>query len=122
MLAENNIKREDVYITNIVKYRPPQNRDPLESEKAAFWPYLLEQIKIIKPKVVATLGRHSGLAFNESLHISADHGKPQEIDLYGTGKDRVVFLPLYHPAAAIYNRSLRETLIQDFSKLKELIK
>jgi uracil-DNA glycosylase len=122
MLAENNIKREDVYITNIVKYRPPQNRDPLDSEKAAFWPYLLEQIKIIKPKVIATLGRHSGLAFNRSLRISVDHGKPQQIGLYEASDEKIVFIPLYHPAAAIYNRSLRDTLVKDFAIVKELIK
>lgn len=122
MLEKNDLKRKDVYITNIVKYRPPNNRDPKETEKEAFWPYLLQQIKIIKPKVIATLGRHSGLAFSESLHISADHGKPIEIDIYGEGGNKVIFIPLYHPAAAIYNRSLRETLFQDFATLKQLIK
>jgi DNA polymerase len=122
MLKMNNISRNEIYITNIVKYRPPNNRDPLESEKAAFWPYLLEQIRIIKPKVIATLGRHSGLAFNKRLRIGADHGKPQELELYEDDSGKVVFLPLYHPAAAIYNRNLRETLIQDFAILKELIK
>jgi uracil-DNA glycosylase len=126
MLKENNIKRKDVYITNIVKYRPPNNRDPLDSEKTAFWPFLLEQIRIIKPKVVATLGRHSGLAFNQSLRISADHGKPQrgviKISQDDNSDENIVFLPLYHPAAAIYNRSLRDTLKQDFALLKELIK
>lgn len=122
MLVQNNMNRGDVYITNIVKYRPPENRDPSQEEKSAFLPYLIEQMNIIKPKVVATLGRHSGLAFSESLHISADHGKPKEIDLYGEGGNKVIFVPLYHPAAAIYNRSLRETLFQDFAILKELIK
>ena len=122
MLENNNISRSDTYITNIVKYRPPENRDPLDSEKEAFWPYLLEQIRIIKPKVVATLGRHSGLAFNKGLHISADHGKPQELSLYEDNNEKVVFMPLYHPAAAIYNRSLRDTLEQDIATLKELIK
>lgn len=122
MLVENNIDRKDVYITNIVKYRPPNNRDPRSEEKDAFWPYLLEQVAIIKPKVIATLGRHSGLAFNQSLRISADHGKPQEISLYKDSTEKVVFLPLYHPAAAIYNRSLRATLLEDFAIVKELIK
>jgi uracil-DNA glycosylase len=122
MLEENSISRKDVYITNIVKFRPPNNRDPKDSEKESFWPYLLEQIKIIKPKVIATLGRHSGLAFNKSLRIGADHGKPMEMNLYGEGEDKVIFVPLYHPAAALYNRSLRETLFQDFATLKELIK
>src|SRR6185437_1479080 len=59
MLAEAGMTRGDVYITNIVKYRPPNNRDPLPEEKKAFWPYLLKQLQIIQPKVVITLGRHS---------------------------------------------------------------
>jgi DNA polymerase len=122
LMEENGINRVDVYITNIVKYRPPENRDPLPKEKEAFWPYLLEQIRIIKPRVIATLGRHSGLAFDKGLHISADHGKPKELNIYQDSDEKVVFIPLYHPAAAIYNRSLRATLSNDFSTLKELIK
>jgi DNA polymerase len=72
------MKREDIYITNIVKYRPPNNRDPLPEEKKAFLPYLQEQLEIIQPKIVVTLGRHSGGAFLPDLHI-VSHGKPKRL-------------------------------------------
>ena len=78
-LASIGMKREDIYITNIVKYRPPNNRDPLPEEKKAFLPYLQEQLEIIQPKIIVTLGRHSGGAFLPDLHISQDHGKPKRI-------------------------------------------
>lgn len=123
MLELNNIKRSDTYITNIVKYRPPENRDPKPSEKEAFWPYLVEQINIIKPKVVATLGRHSGQAFMKSLRIGVDHGKPQQVELVEASQESftVIVVPLYHPAAALYNGSLRQTLLDDFVRVRELI-
>jgi len=118
MLASVNINRSDVYITNIVKYRPPDNRDPLTSEKDVFWPYLLQQIDIIQPKVIATLGRHSGQVFLPDLRISADHGKPQQLTVGVDGKEHTItVLPLYHPAAALYNRSLRQTLLDDFQSV-----
>ncbi len=79
MLESIGMKREDIYITNIVKYRPPNNRDPLPEEKKAFLPYLQEQLEIIQPKIIVTLGRHSGGAFLPDLHISQDHGKPKRI-------------------------------------------
>lgn len=122
MLASVNIKRKDVYITNIVKYRPPNNRDPLPEEKAEFWPYLIKQLAIIKPKIVATLGRHSGQAFIPDLRISADHGHPQRIKVMREGKEEgITVLPLYHPAAALYNGSLRKTLLDDFQVVKKLL-
>jgi len=122
MLGGVNIKRKDVYITNIVKYRPPDNRDPLPEEKKEFWPYLLKQIAIIKPKIIATLGRHSGQAFIQDLRISADHGQPKQIKVIVDGKEEeILILPLYHPAAALYNGSLRETLIEDFEIVNKLI-
>ncbi len=129
MLDSANLKREDVYITNIVKYRPPNNRDPLPEEKKQFWPYLLKQIEIIKPKVVVTLGRHSGQAFLPSLRISADHGSPRNIRENYTDKItgklvelKFTILPLYHPAAALYNGGLRQTLVEDFQVVRKLIK
>lgn len=143
MLASVNIARKDVYITNIVKYRPPNNRDPLPEEKAEFWPYLLKQLAIIQPKIIATLGRHSGQAFIKDLHISADHGKPKKIKviypkydgrrqnddgldaMHGAGEQRtepyIIILPLYHPAAALYNGGLRQTLLDDFEQVPQLI-
>lgn len=122
MLDSVSIKREDVYITNIVKYRPPENRDPSEQEKEEFWPYLLKQIAIIRPKIIATLGRHSGQAFIKDLRISADHGKPKRVKVQSGGvKDSIIVLPLYHPAAALYNGSLKQTLIDDFQAVLKLI-
>lgn len=122
MLENVGLKREDIYITNIVKYRPPNNRDPLPEEKKVFWPYLLKQIAIIRPKIIATLGRHSGQAFLQDLHISVDHGQPKRIRVILEGtEESIIILPLYHPAAALYNGGLRETLLEDFSIVKKLI-
>ena len=78
MLEIIGLKRTDVYITNIVKYRPPNNRDPLPEEKKAFLPYLRTQLEIIKPKLVVTLGRHSMNCFLPDLQISDIHGQPSE--------------------------------------------
>lgn len=119
MLSSVDMNRDDVFITNIVKYRPPNNRDPSPDEKAAFWPYLLRQLDIINPKVVITLGRHSGSAFIPDLVISRDHGKPHKYTEFG--RDFVV-IPLYHPAAALYNGSMRQVLIDDFSLVPDIIK
>ena len=114
MLAASGLDRADVYITNIVKYRPPNNRDPSKSEKAEFWPYLLRQIDIINPQIIATLGRHSGEAFVPKLQIARDHGQPRVFE------GRLV-VSLYHPAAALYNGSMRQVLIDDFVSMVELI-
>jgi len=119
MLEAAAMKRSDVYITNIVKYRPPNNRDPLPEEKEAFWPFLLRQIEIIQPRIIATLGRHSMEYFLPNEKISAIHGQPKRIDLNG---NKVVILPLFHPAAALYNGGMRETLLSDFSKIPDVIK
>lgn len=118
MLAAANLERSDVYITNIVKYRPPNNRDPLPEEKKAFWPYLLKQLQIIQPKVVITLGRHSMEYFLPSMKISQIHGEPKRIQF---GDDKLVIIPLYHPAAALYNGSMRQTLIDDFLLVPKII-
>lgn len=115
MLAGIGLERSDIYITNIVKYRPPNNRDPLPDEKKAFWPYLIRQIEVIEPKIIVTLGRHSMEYFlPEGFKISQVHGQPKRIQL---GDTKVVILPLYHPAAALYNGSMRQTLVEDFNKL-----
>ncbi len=114
MLAAAGMSRDDVYITNIVKYRPPNNRDPSKEEKAEFWPYLVKQLGIIDPKVVITLGRHSGMAFLPDLVISRDHGQVNEVELEGRS---YIVIPLYHPAAALYNGSMRQTLIADFTEV-----
>lgn len=119
MLAAADMQRSDVYITNIVKYRPPNNRDPLPDEKKAFWPYLVKQLQIIKPKVVVTLGRHSMEYFLPGMYISQIHGEPKRVQF---GDDKLVIVPLYHPAAALYNGSLRQTLVDDFCRMPEIIK
>lgn len=114
MLAMINLKREDVYITNIVKYRPPNNRDPFPAEKSAFLPYLEKQLTIINPKLIITLGRHSMDAILPGLKISQVHGQPNHYN----GR---IILPLYHPAAALYNGSLRKTLIEDFATIPSIL-
>ncbi len=119
MLATIGMDRSDVYITNIVKYRPPNNRDPLPDEKKAFWPYLTRQLAVLQPKIVVTLGRHSMEYFLPGKRITDIHGQPKRISF---GTQKVIILPLYHPAAALYNGSLRETLIEDFAGIPEIIK
>lgn len=118
MLESAGLNRSDVYITNIVKYRPPNNRDPLPEEKEAFWPYLVRQLDVIKPKVVVTLGRHSMEYFLAGQKISEIHGQPKKINF---GQDKIVIVPLYHPAAALYNGGMRQTLLEDFNKLPKII-
>lgn len=217
MLDSINLIRKDIYITNIVKYRPPNNRDPLPAEKRAFWPYLVRQLDIIQPKLVVTLGRHSMEYFLRGQKISQIHGQPKRIKLHmgsdeyrekssktlapqlstdldltqgssklsktgdqeadgvqgkcketstdldvaqGSSKETernvrevhrastvatdavmrqdvlvpaeldsagvnavpLVVLPLYHPAAALYNGSMRQTLIDDFVRIPEIMK
>lgn len=119
MLAGIDLQRSDVYITNIVKYRPPNNRDPQPMEKKAFWPYLLRQLDVIQPKIVVTLGRHSMEYFLPGLKISQIHGQPKRISF---GEQKIVILPLYHPAAALYNGGMRQTLVEDFGNIPTIIK
>lgn len=118
MLSQANIKRSDVFITNIVKYRPPNNRDPLPEEKKAFWPYLVRQLDAIKPQIIVTLGRHSMEYFIPDQKISLIHGQPKRITF---GDTKLIIVPLYHPAAALYNGGMRATLIEDFIKLPKII-
>ena len=106
MLKSADLQRSDVYITNIVKYRPPNNRDPLPEE-------------IIQPKAILTLGRHSGGGFIPGLQISKEHGRPRKVRLHEL---EFVVIPLYHPAAALYNGGMRQTLIDDFIQAVELVK
>lgn len=179
MLASIGFKRADVYITNIVKYRPADNRDPYPDEKIAFLPYLREQLAVIEPKIVITLGRHSMECFLPDLKISRCHGQPKRIRIQnselglgnaaagnpgadamqgaaeqrteaysiGTSKEQSqaatpqraasdggvagsagqqavtswVILPLFHPAAALYNGGMRQTLIDDFMKIPQIL-
>lgn len=114
MLAMIGLNREDIYITNIVKYRPPNNRDPLPEEKKAFLPYLEKQLEIIAPRLIVTLGRHSMDVLLPGLKISQVHGVPKRY--HGQ-----VYLPLFHPAAALYNGGLRQTLIDDFARIPAIL-
>ncbi len=117
MLSAAGLERSDVYITNIVKYRPPNNRDPSSEEKQEFWPSLMQQLEIINPKVVITLGRHSGMCFIPELVISKDHGHARKVKYH---EHEFLVIPLYHPAAALYNGGMRQTLIDDFLAAKAL--
>ena len=111
MLDAAGLDRADIYITNIVKYRPPANRDPRPSEIAEFWPYLLRQLEIIEPRVVMTLGRFSMNCFLPEAIIGQQHG--QAVD-YSDNGVHFRLVPLYHPAAALYNGNMRQVLIDDF--------
>lgn len=126
MLDGIGLKREDVYITNIVKYRPPNNRDPLPDEKKAFLPYLQAQLEVIQPKLVATLGRHSMNCFLPDLQISKIHGHPKRIKIAMKEQPgevlTIVIMPLFHPAAALYNGGMRQTLIDDFMGIPGVLK
>ncbi len=128
LLESASLNRSDVYITNIVKYRPPNNRDPLPEEKQAFIPYLWQQISVIQPKLLVPLGRHSMACFLPNARISQVHGQPKRVRVVSTKQsvageqtDSIVVLPLYHPAAALYNGGLRETLFEDFSAIPGIL-
>ncbi|MDB5239315.1 MAG: hypothetical protein JWO00_650 [Candidatus Parcubacteria bacterium] len=128
LIASIGLKREDVYITNMVKDRPPENRDPTPEEIALYAPFLDRQVQIIQPKVIATLGRHSMnyvmQRYDLDLElepISKIHGKTFETAYFDEdhGSHPVTIITLYHPAAALYNGGMRETLITDFHILKK---
>ncbi len=120
MLGEIKLKREDIYITNIVKYRPPDNRDPEPEEKKACAPWLYEELNLIAPKVIIFLGRHSMNDFFPDLKISEVHGKLIHKKFKHIQTE--YFFPLYHPAAALYNGGMRETLMEDFKKIPKILK
>ena len=119
MLELAKLARSDIYITNIVKYRPPENRDPTTAEKASFLPYLLRELEIIDPKVVITLGRHSMEYFLPNAKIGEVHGQLKQVIINGR---KITIAPLYHPAAVLYNGSLRQTLIDDFLSVSSAIR
>lgn len=106
--------RKDVYISNIVKRRPPENRDPLPEEIAAYKPYLTRQIEIINPKVIVTLGRFSMNYFLPDAKITRDHGRVSMIE------GRIIF-PVYHPAAALRSTEMMNVLKEDFKKLPDVV-
>ncbi len=114
LLAGIGLKRSDVFITNVVKHRPPGNRDPEPDEIAACAGFLDQQIAALQPKVIVTLGRYSMARYFPGAKISAIHGQARQID------GRLV-VAMFHPAAALHQQSLRDTLVADFKKLPQLI-
>ncbi len=115
LLESINLNREDVFITNTVKCRPPNNRDPLDEEKKAFSPWLRAQVEFINPKVFVPLGRHALAGFVPNVSISKAHGQIFKI------KDNRVVFAMYHPAEALYNGSYREILLKDMENLKNFL-
>jgi len=114
LLQKAEIDRRRVYITNVIKCRPPSNRDPQPDEVEACKAYLDQQIELIHPQVIVTLGRHSmARAFPEEK-ISVVHGQPRQVGNH-------VYFPMYHPAAALHQPSLRPTLEADFARLHDLL-
>ena len=118
MLLLIKLPREDVYITNVVMYRPPENRDPTPQEIDAFKPYLDGIIDIIKPEIICTLGRFSMAKFLPGVYISDVHGKVKTIDWKG---QKVTVVPMYHPAAALRNSQIKIKLQTDFEKIPEVL-
>ncbi len=124
LLASINLERKEVYITNIVKDRPPDNRDPLPEEIALYAPFLIRQIDIIQPKVIATLGRFSMQFLLQQYDLSQQydsitklHG--QKIKAKATYGE-IFIVPLYHPAVALYKASSKDVLFKDFEILKTI--
>ena len=115
LLAQAGLSRSDVYITNIVKCRPPGNRDPQPGEVAACRPYLEAQIALITPRVICLLGRPATHALlSPTASMGRVHGAPQEVD-------GITYVPLYHPAAALHQPSLGTALVQDMERLKQFL-
>ena len=114
LLASVGLQRSDVYITNVVKCRPPNNRDPLPDEVEACRKHLEEQISTIKPRLIVTLGRHSLAWFFPRDTISKVHGQIRE-------KDGIYFLHMYHPAAALHSGGLRQTILDEFRRLPDAL-
>ncbi len=115
LLEKNGLRRADVYITNIVKCRPPKNRDPLPDEIAACSPYLDRQIDLINPRVIVTLGRFALQHFFPGASITRVHGQPRE-------KDGRIYFPIFHPAAGLHQPKWQPALEEDFRRLGELVR
>jgi DNA polymerase len=114
LLESIGLKREDVFITNVIKCRPPGNRDPLPEEIEACKPYLDRQIELLQPELVVTLGRFSMARAFPKARISRIHGQPRKVG-------GVIYYPMYHPAAALHQPSLRRTVAEDMRRIPELI-
>ncbi len=114
LLVSIGLKREQVYITNVVKSRPPENRDPLPTEIAACRKWLDRQIELIRPKMIVTLGRYSMAMFFPGKSIGKIHGTAQK-------RDDVIYYAMYHPAAALHQQSLRQAIEADMLKIPSLL-
>ena len=118
LIERIGLTRSDVYISNVVRFRPPANRDPEPEEIAAFAPYVDEEIAIINPEVVVTLGRFSMGKFLPEVKISQVHGGQYSVDF---GDRKVTVLPMYHPAAALRNGAVMKTLASDFMVIRKVL-
>lgn len=114
LLASINLKRQQVYIANVIKCRPPGNRDPLPSEIQNCHPWLQAQIDLIKPRMIVTLGRYSMATFFPGKTISKIHGTAQK-------RDGIIYFPMYHPAAALHQQSLRQAIEADMLKIPSFL-
>jgi DNA polymerase len=114
LLASAGMTRDEVFITNVVKSRPPGNRDPLPDEIAACAPFLERQIEVIDPDVIVTLGRFSMARWFPGERISRIHGQPKRVG-------RRLIVPMYHPAAALHQQALKATIQEDFSRLPKIL-
>jgi len=119
MLEHIKIERKDVFITNVIMYRPPGNRDPEQEEIDAFSPYIDRIIKTISPRMIVTLGRFSMAKFIPNVMISNVHGKPRTIEWKGI---KIIVLPMYHPAAALRNGDIKFKFKRDFEQILEILK
>lgn len=118
LIQSIGLQRSDVYISNVVRFRPPGNRDPEPEELAAFAPYVDEEIKIINPKTIVTLGRFSMGKFMPGVKISQVHGQPKIVNW--KGKD-IVVVPMYHPAAALRAGAIMKQLKEDFKVIPKAL-
>ncbi|PIS14112.1 uracil-DNA glycosylase [Candidatus Shapirobacteria bacterium CG09_land_8_20_14_0_10_47_13] len=119
LLQSIKLSREEVFICNMLRHRPPENRDPLPEEIKACEVFLDDQIKIINPKVIVTLGRFSMNKFLPGEYISNVHGQARYVDFAG---QRYIIIPMYHPAAALRNGAVMDKLVADFKKITTFLK
>ncbi len=118
LLSESGIDPESIYITNVVKHRPPENRDPTEEEIEAYRPYLDRQIELIRPKIIVTLGRFSMNKFLPRAKISMIHGQAHWLQIAG---QKTMVIPMFHPAAALRGTTVMNQFKEDFVKLKNAL-
>jgi len=119
LLLSIKLPREDVFISNVICYRPPENRDPSPEEISAFQPYIDRLIELIKPTVIVTLGRFSMGKFLPGVKITSVHGKPYVVNWKGK---EIIVIPMYHPAAGLRREEMKYALYEDFKKVPEAMK